>query len=92
MQIGFANLMLLCSERVDRMREDGKSILPELPPELLRYIMFFVSIDCLPEKAARLDSNSLMLRDVETTRVIEYNELKASYSSFVQSAAASSRL
>ena len=83
MQIGFANLVLLCSERVYRMREDGKSILPELPPELLRYIMFFVSIDCLPKKTARLDSDSLMLRENERQAVEAYNDLKGLYESFV---------
>ena len=65
------------------MREDGKSILPELPPELLRYIMFFVSIDCLPEETARLDSDSLMLRENEREAVEAYNDLKGLYKSFV---------
>ena len=83
MQIGFANLVLLCSERVHRMHEAGNAILSKLPPELLQYIMFFVSIDCLPEETARLDSDSLMLRENEREAVEAYNDLKGLYERFV---------
>ena len=66
------------------MNYSGNALLPILPTELLGYIMFYVSVDYLPEKTEYLfDNSSWKLTADEKEAAKSYYDLKRLYESFL---------